>query len=76
LDWRDYTKDAKRTFFKINNTKSGDKRVDLFNKQLITFTKCINQVANAVKKKSGCSMRALIINRGIEKIASADGKSV
>ncbi|SCC47413.1 hypothetical protein GA0116948_11022 [Chitinophaga costaii] len=50
MDWRDYTKDAKRTFFKINNTKSGDKRIDLFNKQLITFTKCINQVANAVKK--------------------------
>jgi len=50
LDWRDYTKDAKRTFFKINNTKSGDKRIDLFNKQLITFTKCINQVVYAVKK--------------------------
>lgn len=61
LDWRDYTKDAKRTFFKINNTKSGDKRIDLFNKQLITFTKCINQVANVVKKKPGYSIRALAL---------------
>lgn len=68
MDWRDYTKDAKRTFFKINNTKSGDKRVDLFNKQLITFTKCINQVANAVKKKSGCSMRGLLIIEELKKL--------
>ena len=68
LDWRDYTKDAKRTFFKINNTKSGDKRIDLFNKQLITFTKCINQVANAVKKKSGCSLNGLIIIGELKKL--------
>jgi IS5 family transposase len=68
LDWRDYTKDAKRTFFKINNTKSGDKRIDLFNKQLITFTKCINQVANAVKKKSGCSLNAFIIIGELKKL--------
>jgi IS5 family transposase len=68
LDWRDYTRDAKRTFFKINNTKSGDKRIDLFNKQLITFTKCINQVANAVKKKSGYSMRAFIIIGELKKL--------
>jgi len=53
LDYRDYTKNAKKTFFKINTTKSGDKRIDLFRKQLTTFTKCINQVSNAVKKKSG-----------------------
>jgi IS5 family transposase len=60
---RDYTKTAKRTYYKINNTKksgkqnketgknSVDKRRELFIKQLITFTKCINQVANIVKKK-------------------------
>ncbi len=52
VDFRDYTKNAKSTFFKINNTKSKDKRIDLFNKQLATFTKSINQVSNAVKKKS------------------------
>lgn len=68
LNWRDYTKDAKRTFFKINNTKSGDKRIDLFNKQLITFTKCINQVANVVKKKSGCSLSAFIIIGELKKL--------
>jgi IS5 family transposase len=51
IDYRDYSKDAKKAYYKINNTKSGDKRVDLFRKQLITFTKCINQVANIVKKK-------------------------
>jgi IS5 family transposase len=51
LNYREYTKDAKSTFFKINNTKSKDKRIDLFNKQLATFTKSINQVSNAVKKK-------------------------
>jgi IS5 family transposase len=51
IDYRDYSKNAKKAYYKINNTKSGDKRVDLFRKQLITFTKCINQVANIVKKK-------------------------
>jgi len=61
LQYRDYTKTAKKTFFKINVTKSKDKRIDLFNKQLITFTQCINQVANAVKKKDTCSLEALPI---------------
>ncbi|MDO9634548.1 MAG: transposase, partial [Paludibacter sp.] len=51
LNYINYTVSAKKTFFKINNTKSSDKRVKLFLKQLITFTKCINQVANTVKKK-------------------------
>ena len=35
FDYRDYSKSAKKTFFKINNTKTGDKRVDLFKKQLV-----------------------------------------
>ena len=50
LSYIDYTVSAKKTLFKINNTKHPDKRVKLFLKQLITFTKCINQVANTVKK--------------------------
>jgi IS5 family transposase len=33
LTYQDYLKGAKKTYFKINNTKSGDKRVDLFCKQ-------------------------------------------
>ena len=59
LQYRDYTKTAKKTFFKINVTKSKDKRIDLFNKQLITFTQSINQVANAIKKKDTCNLKAL-----------------
>lgn len=51
LEYQDYMKGAKKTYFKINNTKSGDKRVDLFRKQLILFTKVINNVSNAIKKK-------------------------
>ena len=51
LDYRDYTGTAKKTFYKINVTKSSDKRIDLFKKQLVTYTKCINQVANVIKKK-------------------------
>jgi IS5 family transposase len=52
IDYRDYMKGAKKTFYKINNTKSADKRVELFRKQLVTFTKCINQVSNVIKKKA------------------------
>ena len=55
FNYRDYMKGAKKTYFKINNTKSGDKRVDLFNKQLILFTKVINNISNAIKKKDHCS---------------------
>ena len=51
IDYLDYMKGAKKTYFKINNTKSGDKRVDLFKKQLIVFTKTINTLTNIVKKK-------------------------
>ena len=53
LDYIDYTKSAKQTQFKINNIKDKDKRHDLFCKQLILFTKAINQTSNAIKKKSG-----------------------
>jgi IS5 family transposase len=49
--FRDYTKSGKKTWYRINNTKSGEKRVDLFKKQSVTITKSINQVSNAVKKK-------------------------
>jgi IS5 family transposase len=50
--YSDYRKGAKKVYFKINVTKSGDKRVDLFHKQLITFTKTINEVSEMVKKKA------------------------
>lgn len=61
LTIRDYRKSAKRNFFKINNTKSADKRIELFNKQLIIFTTCINQVDQVIRnpKKKACSMLAI-----------------
>jgi len=46
----DYRSAAKSNCFKINNSKA-DKRVALFKKQLILFTKSINQVDKFVKKK-------------------------
>jgi IS5 family transposase len=61
LDYIDYTKSAKRTYFKINVTKKEEDRVSLFYKQLILFTKVLNQTSNAIKKKSGN-----LIARGIQ----------
>jgi IS5 family transposase len=52
LDFIDYSKSAKKTFFEINVTRGEAKRLPLFHKQLILFTKVINQTSNAVKKKS------------------------
>lgn len=57
IEYRDYTKTAKTTYYKINVTKTKDKRIDLFNKQLITFTKAINQTSNIIKKKQKCSLK-------------------
>jgi len=60
LSHRDYTKGAKKTYFKVNNTGSKDKKLALFIKQLQLFTKCINQVSNVIKKKDICvSFKAL-----------------
>ena len=67
LSYRDYTKSAKKTYFKINITKSEDKRTELFNKQLITFTQTINQVSNAIKKKSG-NLTAMLIQQSLERL--------
>jgi transposase, IS5 family len=58
IEYRDYTRTAKKTYYNINVTKTKDERVDLFNKQLITFTKAINQTSNIIKKKSECSLKA------------------
>src|SRR3989339_241830 len=67
LSYIDYKKGAKKTYFKINNTKPEDKKVALFHKQLITFTKCINQVSNIVKKNFSC-IRALVLQMQLEKL--------
>jgi transposase, IS5 family len=69
IDYIDYIKGAKKTYFKINVIKNKDKRVELFAKQLITFTKCINQLSNAIKKKESCSsMTTIAIFNAIEKL--------
>jgi IS5 family transposase len=61
LTFRDYTKVAKKTYFKINNTVPKDKKAQLFVKQLQIFTKCINQVSNVIKKKDICvSVEAMV----------------
>lgn len=63
LLFRDYRKSAKRNYYKINNTKSRDKRADLFRKQLTVFTKAINQVDQVIRnpKKKAYSLNGLII---------------
>jgi IS5 family transposase len=61
LDFIDYTKSAKKTFYEINVTRKESNRLPLFHKQLILFTKVINQTSNAIKKKS-----TKIIARGIQ----------
>jgi len=43
LDFIDSTKSAKETFYEINITRGEAKRIPLFQKQLILFTKVINQ---------------------------------
>ena len=60
FSYRDYTKGAKKTYFKINNISSKDRKQKLFIKQLQTFTKCINQVSNVVKKKELYKSKAAI----------------
>jgi IS5 family transposase len=58
INYRDYTVQAKKTYFKINNTK-GDKRKDLFLNQFTLFIKTINQVSNVIKKNPGSSIKAM-----------------
>jgi len=67
LDFIDYSKSAKKTFFEINVTRGEAKRLPLFHKQLILFTKVINQTSNAVKKKS-TSIIALGIQEELAKL--------
>lgn len=55
-----YCKSAKQTYYKINLTKKEEKNYDLFSKQLILFTKVINQTSNAIKKKPASIIAALI----------------
>jgi len=67
LDFIDYTKSAKKTYFEINITRKEAHRYSLFSKQLILFTKVINQTSNAIKKKS-TSLIAMGIQAELEKL--------
>ena len=67
LDFIDYTKSAKKTYFEINIAKKEEHRVTLFYKQLILFTKVLNQTSNAIKKKSG-SLVAMGIQSELAKL--------
>src|SRR5665811_2249912 len=67
FDFIDYTKSAKKTFYEINITRGEAKRIPLFHKQLILFTKVINQTSNAIKKKS-TSIIASVIQQELVKL--------
>ncbi len=67
LSYLDYTKQAKKTYYKINVIKGPDKRVELFRKQLVLFTKTINQVSNVIKKNPFCDIKAMVFIRQLEK---------
>jgi len=66
LNYIDYTKQAKKTYFKINVVK-GNKRKPLFHNQLALFIKTINQVSNVVKKKSSFGIKAYVLTTILEK---------
>ena len=65
LSYLDYSREGKRTYFKINNTK-GDKRKCLFYNQLGLFIKTINQVSNVIKKKPFSSIEAMDLSMQLE----------
>ncbi len=67
FSYRDYTKQAKKTYYKINVIKGQDKRVELFRNQLVLFTKTINQVSNVIKKNPSCGIIAMALIRQLEK---------
>jgi IS5 family transposase len=68
VNYRNYMKSAKRTYYKINVTKGKEKKKQLFKNQLIIFTKTINNLSNAVKKKSAYSIKAYVIIHEMESL--------
>ena len=66
LKYQDYTKQGKKTYFKINNTK-GDRRKDLFRNQFILFIKTINQASNVIKKKPSSGIKSIALTIQLEK---------
>lgn len=68
LQFRDYRKSAKANYYKINVIKSKDKRIKLFEKQLVIFTKSINQVDQVLRnpKKKSSNIAAMCIENSLE----------
>ena len=66
LSYREYTVQAKKTYFKINVIKGKDKRTELFRKQLVLFVKTINQVSNVIKKNPSCGIIAQALEKHLE----------
>ncbi len=50
LKYIDYSTEAKKTYFKINNTKSQNKHKELFRRQLVLYVKTSNRLSNVIKK--------------------------
>jgi IS5 family transposase len=67
LSYRNYTTQAKKTYYKINVIKGQDKRTELFRKQLVLFVKTINQVSNVIKKNPACGVVAMALLGQLEK---------
>jgi IS5 family transposase len=70
FSYEEYKVKAKKTYFRINMEKDGEKRVKLFKKQLKLFIGSINQLSNIVKKKSeyGVTIRAAAFLSELEKL--------
>ena len=68
LNFEEYCKIAKKTYFQINVSKNDEERVKLFKKQLVLFINSINQVSNIVKKKQsyGITAKAIICLEKLE----------
>lgn len=70
LTIRDYRGSAKKNYYKINVIKSKDERQKLFVKQLVLFTKSINQVDQVIRntKKKSYSVSAMCLVLALEKL--------
>lgn len=70
LTIRDYRGSAKQNYYKINVIKSKDERQKLFIKQLILFTKSINQVDQVLRnsKKKSYSISAICLELELEQL--------
>ena len=67
---RSYKKQAKKNLYKINNTKSKEKREEEFKKQLKLFRSSINQAERALNAPLPCTMSEWLESQAIIKALS------